>query len=62
LALLASCTSPEVKVQTDQGPVTCQLYTESVTWWDKAVNKPASMSPEAADAICKKEGVKRQGG
>ncbi len=61
LAVLASCTSPEVVVQTDQGPVTCQLYRESVTWMDEAVNKPAGMSDQAADDICRQEGKKRQG-
>ena len=60
-AVLTSCTSPEVVVETDQGPVTCQLYRESVTWWDKAVKKPDAMSEDAADNICKQEGIRRQG-
>lgn len=60
-ALLAACTpanfeSEPVQVQTPSGTVTCQLYTSSMTDWDRSINRPDAMSVEVADAYCKREG------
>lgn len=51
-----------VTVETAQGPVVCQLYTESLVRWDRSVSRPAAMSVETADAICLKEGQKQKNG
>ncbi|MBJ3762636.1 hypothetical protein ILP92_07750 [Maribius pontilimi] len=65
--LLAACIadpaeieSPEVEVVTDQGTVTCQLYTLRVTLYDRAVLRPQSMSDATANDICRAEGKRRQ--
>ena len=47
-----------VQVQTPKGIVTCQLYTEKTTIWDRATAVPAGMSIKEGDAICKAEGAK----
>jgi len=65
-ALLAACSpasfeTDPVQVQTPTGTVTCQLYTRSMTDWDRAISRPDSMSADAADAICRAEGRKQQG-
>ena len=63
---LAGCTSPAyfetepVQVQTAQGVVTCQLYTKDVLDWDRSINRPATMSVEYADQVCKAEGAARK--
>jgi hypothetical protein len=63
---LTACVSPKdyettpVQVATPQGTVTCQLYTKKIVDWDRAIEHPANMSVESADAICHNEGVRRQ--
>lgn len=52
--------SDPVVVQTDQGPVTCQLYTQEITVWDRSINRPDSMSVAQADQICLNEGKKNK--
>ena len=49
-----------VNVSTAQGTVTCQLYTEDIVVWDKAIDAPAGMSISTADKICKQEGHRRK--
>ena len=64
---LAGCVSPEdfetepVRIQTAQGVVTCQLYTRERVLWDRAINRPETMSVAMADQVCQAEG-KRQAG
>ncbi|MBB3993578.1 hypothetical protein GGR95_001209 [Sulfitobacter undariae] len=63
---ISACSSPAdfetapVQVDTPQGAVTCQLYTQSITAWDRSINRPDKMTTEAADAICRNEGLKRK--
>lgn len=65
LAGLTACASPEVyesdrvKVETPAGVVTCQLYTQRLVIWDRAIDRPGSMSVSTADAICINEGERR---
>jgi hypothetical protein len=67
LALLGACTpssmeTPPVSVQTSKGRVDCQLYTKNRVYWDRAINMPAGMTPEQADAICRAKGVEIMNG
>lgn len=63
--LLAACspksfeTAP-VTIDTPQGPVVCQLYTKGMLDWDRSISRPNALSVEAADAICKNEGIRQQ--
>ena len=63
--LLAACGSPEVyesepvQVDTPAGVVTCQLYTRNLVLWDRAIDRPETMSVSTADAICVNEGNRR---
>ncbi|MCQ0092164.1 hypothetical protein FGD77_10810 [Roseovarius sp. M141] len=63
---LSACVSPEnyestpVQVATAQGAVTCQLYTQNRLDWDRSIDRPANMSVETADTICRNEGARRQ--
>ena len=65
---LSGCSSPvefetePVVVQTPQGAVTCQLYTPGIVAWDRAIDRPATMSVKAGDAYCLNEGARRQQG
>ncbi|MFB9224130.1 hypothetical protein [Paracoccus cavernae] len=65
---LSACATPEnyettpVVVQSAQGPVTCQLYTKSLTTWDRSIDRPAAMSVKAADAACQAEGQRQKNG
>jgi type IV pilus biogenesis protein CpaD/CtpE len=68
-ALLAGCVqSPEayettpVKVETPKGIVTCQLYTREIVVWDRAIDRPAKMGVQEADAICRAEGERQKAG
>lgn len=45
-----------VQVETAKGVVTCQLYTRERVVWDRAINRPNSMSVEEGDAVCRAEG------
>jgi len=61
LLMIAACTpasmeTDPVTVETDQGPVTCQLYTRELVLWDKALSRPVDMTDEAANEICRGEG------
>ena len=65
IALLAGCsvrsgfeTTP-VEVQTAQGVVTCQLYTNRRVLWDEAISMPSSMGTQEANEICRAEGQRR---
>lgn len=64
---LSACVSPEnyesepVKVDTPIGVVTCQLYTQDLVIWDRAIDRPESMTVSTADAICVNEGQRRSG-
>ncbi|WBU56895.1 hypothetical protein [Paracoccus sediminicola] len=51
-----------VRVDTKQGPVICQLYTQAQVAWDRAVDRPESMDVETADEICRTEGERVQEG
>jgi hypothetical protein len=65
---LSACISPTdrettpVAVQTAEGTVTCQLYDPQRVVWDRATNRPETMSVSTADNVCRAEGVRRQGG
>ncbi len=68
LPLLAGCSlSPKnyettpVQVATAQGPVTCQLYKPDMVVWDRAIDRPESMTVAMADQICIAEGKRRAG-
>ena len=54
--------STPVTVDTAAGPVQCQLYTDSIQAWDRAISRPGTMSVQAADQICLNEGYRRKNG
>ncbi|WP_378942312.1 hypothetical protein [Paracoccus sp. R86501] len=65
VATVGACTpkdfeSAPVMVDTPSGQVTCQLYTQSMTGWDRATDAPDGMSIPVADGYCKKEGLARK--
>ncbi|CUH15157.1 hypothetical protein JSE7799_00298 [Jannaschia seosinensis] len=45
-----------VTLATQDGDVTCQLYSSRLTTWDRSIDRPASMSVKTADEICQAEG------
>lgn len=49
-----------VEVKTKQGTVVCQLYTRERVLWDRAIDRPSTMSVRAADDICRAEGLRRK--
>ena len=63
--LLAGCsvdpqsfeTAP-VSVQTPKGVVVCQLYTRERVLWDRAIDRPDTMTVREADNICRAEGTR----
>ena len=65
VAVLAGCIDPAdyesapVQVQTAQGVVTCQLYTERQVTWDRAISAPSGMSIQEANSACIAEGNRR---
>ncbi len=65
LPLLAGCVSQRayetepVLVDSPQGPVLCQLYTDRIVMWDRAIQRPATMTEGEADAVCLAEGQRR---
>lgn len=68
VAILSACSiDPKdwemepVTVDTPQGPVVCQLYSENIVRWDRAIDRPEDMSVETADAYCHNEGMKQKG-
>ncbi len=67
LILATACTispkayeSAPVTVQTSKGAVVCQLYTKEIVEWDRAIQRPQSMSIEEADNICLEAGRRWQ--
>lgn len=65
LSLLAGCAadprsfeSEPVQVQTKKGIVVCQLYTRERVLWDRAIDRPDSMTVHEADDICRTEGYR----
>lgn len=64
LALAAACRaeyeSPPVTLQSEKGPVVCQLYTVDRTYWDQAIQLPEGLTKEEGDAICLAEGVRQK--
>lgn len=49
-----------VKLKTEKGTVTCQLYTREQVIWDRAIDRPANMSVKEADELCRAEGRRQQ--
>lgn len=47
-----------VQLQSAKGTVTCQLYTKRIVRWDRAIDRPATMSVKEADDICMAEGLR----
>ncbi|MEL6208337.1 MAG: hypothetical protein AAFR47_24030 [Pseudomonadota bacterium] len=64
---LAGCIDPRdyesvpVEVSTRDGIVTCQLYTRERVIWDRSIDRPRSMSVQAADEVCIEEGKRHAG-
>lgn len=64
---LSACMSPAdyettpVIVNTQNGPVVCQLYTREQVLWDRAVSVPAGMTVQEADQVCIAEGHRQMG-
>ena len=54
--------TPPVVLQTSEGPVTCQLYRTNMVVWDRAIDRPDTMSVETGDNLCKQAGVDRRDG
>jgi len=48
-----------VLLHTEQGTVSCQLYTDEIVAWDRAIGRPASMDVATADALCREAGQRR---
>lgn len=68
IAALSACSidpkdweTEPVTVDTPNGQVVCQLYSEDIVRWDRAIERPENMSVETADAYCHNEGVKQKG-
>lgn len=68
LLALAACAdvkksyeSDPVTIQTESGPVTCQLYTPDMVMWDRAISKPNGMGDADANRHCRAEGELRKG-
>lgn len=60
-ALVTGCTiasfeTTPVTVETEKGPVVCQLYQMDRVDWDRSIDHPNSISVPEADAICRAEG------
>jgi hypothetical protein len=51
--------TPPVTIETAQGPVTCQLYSPEIVKWDRAINRPDTMSVAEGDAVCQEAGQKQ---
>ena len=64
---LSGCMSPAdyetapVEVTTSRGVVTCQLYTHDRVLWDRAIDRPETMTVKDADDICVAEGYRVAG-
>lgn len=51
-----SMETPPVNVVSQDGEVTCQLYSLEMVHWDRAVARPERMGVQTADDICRAEG------
>lgn len=67
LAMVSGCVSDPrayetepVSLKTAKGVVVCQLYTRERIIWDRSVNRPANMTVEQADTICRDEGRRQK--
>lgn len=67
VAALAACSidpkdyeSDPVVVETAQGPVVCQLYTQNIVRWDRAIRRPDTMGVTEGDNTCLREGERRR--
>ena len=49
-----------VQLKSSAGVVTCQLYTREKVLWDRSIDRPANMTVETADNLCRAEGVRQQ--
>lgn len=65
VVLTAGCTidpadyeTTPVKLSTPKGTVTCQLYTEELVIWDRAINVPPGMTIAEGDQLCHNEGLR----
>lgn len=62
ICLLSACVDPvhyetaPVTLMTVQGEVICQLYTHERVLWDRAIDRPETMTVVDADNICRSEG------
>lgn len=63
---LAGCVSSPVQyetrpvqLETPKGIVTCQLYTDDIVLWDRAIDRPETMTVREADQYCREEGQRR---
>ncbi|MDO6726023.1 hypothetical protein Q4544_03670 [Cognatishimia sp. 1_MG-2023] len=52
--------STPVKVKSESGTVTCQLYTAERVMWDESIAHPESMTKSDADNICQAKGLELQ--
>ncbi|MFN3526911.1 MAG: hypothetical protein ACK4YU_12535 [Paracoccus sp. (in: a-proteobacteria)] len=64
---LGACTTTQferspVTVETEAGPVVCQLFLPEIVLWDTPISYPASMSKEDAVSACRQEGMARKAG
>lgn len=57
----ASYETAPVEVTTARGIVTCQLYTHDRVLWDRAIDRPETMTVKDADDICVAEGYRVAG-
>ena len=69
LTALSGCVSsperfetPPVTVSTKMGPVVCQLYTERLVVWDRAIDRPEAMTVREADRVCQAAGHRQKWG
>lgn len=51
-----------VQLKTPKGIVVCQLYTREQVLWDRAIDRPGTMSVREADDICRAEGLRQKNG
>ncbi|WP_209021262.1 hypothetical protein [Paracoccus ravus] len=54
----ADYATPTISVSTPSGPVTCQLYRHDMVLWDRALSRPATLSDDEANQVCRTEGYR----
>lgn len=62
VAVLAGCAvqqSAPQQIQTNLGPVVCQLYQPDIVLLDEAISFPTGMGIDVADTICRMEGARQ---